>query len=159
MYVQSLKYVNVTDRLYSWGYKYESASLFIKQWCGSPKFWYGSGSADLYGTHWLMDPDPATFVSDLQDVNKNLVFFLIFLLLTFWRYITSFFKVENREVTNSRNQCFFYYFCLMIEGSGSGRLNIWILRIRIRNTGIKGARSKKRRAIMWCFSDWAQLFV
>jgi hypothetical protein len=30
---------------------------------------------------------------------------------------------------NSRNQCFFYYFCLMIEGSG----------IRIRNTG----RNKK----------------
>ncbi len=36
---------------------------------------------------------------------------------------------------NSRNQCFSYYFCLIIEGSGSGRSkNIWVLRIRIRNT-------------------------
>jgi hypothetical protein len=42
----------------------------------------------------------------------------------------------------------FYYFCLMIEGSGSGSVsltngsgsgrpkNIWILRIRIRNTAV-----------------------
>ncbi len=34
----------------------------------SMKFWYGSGSADLY--LWLMDPDPAIFASDLQDVNN-----------------------------------------------------------------------------------------
>jgi hypothetical protein len=33
-------------------------------------FWYGSGSPDPY--LWLMDPDPAIFVIDLQDVNKNL---------------------------------------------------------------------------------------
>jgi hypothetical protein len=31
------------------------------------------------------DPDPAIFVSDLQTFNKNL--FLLFLLITFWRYI------------------------------------------------------------------------
>jgi hypothetical protein len=40
------------------------------------KFWYGSGSADPYLL--LMDPDPAIFVSDLQDVNKNLIFSLSF---------------------------------------------------------------------------------
>ncbi len=37
------------------------------------KFWYGSVSADSYLL--LMDPDvdpdPAIFVSDLEDVNKN----------------------------------------------------------------------------------------
>ncbi len=49
-----------------------------------------------------------------------------------------------KKSQNSRNQCFSYYFCLTIEGSGSVSLtngsgsgrpkNIWILRIRIRNT-------------------------
>jgi hypothetical protein len=35
---------------------------------------------------------------------------------------TSFFKDEKskRESHNSRNQGFSYYFCMMIEGSGSG---------------------------------------
>jgi hypothetical protein len=36
------------------------------------KFWCGSGSADPYLR--LMDPDPAIFVSDFQDVNKKLFF-------------------------------------------------------------------------------------
>ncbi len=46
---------------------------------------YGSGSADPY--LWLMDPDtdadpdPAIFVTDLQDINKIAYY------LTFWSYI------------------------------------------------------------------------
>ncbi len=60
------------------------------QCCGSMKFWYGFGSADPY--IWLIDPDvdpdPAIFVSDLQDVNKKQIFENnFFLLITFWRYI------------------------------------------------------------------------
>jgi hypothetical protein len=52
-------------------------------------------------------------------------------------------KIKNpKKLQNSRNKGFSYYLCLMIEGtgsltngSGSGRpKNIWILRIRIRNT-------------------------
>ncbi len=100
---------------------------------------------------WLMDPDPAIFVSDLQfktsTTKKN---FKLFLLITFWRY-----KKVIKKSQSSRNQCFSYYFCLMIEGSGSeslslnngsgsGRLkNIWILRIRICNTVEKRIRFKK----------------
>jgi hypothetical protein len=54
----------------------------------------------------------------------------------------------HKESQNSRNQCFSYYFCFMIEGSGSISLtngsgfgsgrptNIWI---RIRNTGTNNA--------------------
>ncbi len=50
------------------------------QCCGSMKFWYGSGSADLY--LWLFDlgqipiriADPPIFVSDIQDFNKTLFF-------------------------------------------------------------------------------------
>ncbi len=35
---------------------------------------------------------------------------------------------------NNRNQCFSYYICLEVEGSGRPK-NKWILGIRIRNTG------------------------
>jgi hypothetical protein len=45
-------------------------------------------------------------------------------------------KKSEKDVTNSRNQGFSYYICLMIEGSGSGSgrpKNTWIrIRIRIR---------------------------
>ncbi len=48
---------------------------------------------------------------------------------------TSFFEIKShKEVTKGLESRFFYYFCLMIEGSGSGSRrpkNIWILRIRI----------------------------
>jgi hypothetical protein len=47
------------------------------------KFWYGSGSADSYLRLIDQDPHPAPdlamFVSDLQDVNKKLFFFLNFI--------------------------------------------------------------------------------
>ncbi len=45
---------------------------------------FGSGSADPY--FWLMDTDPAVFVSDLEDDNKKFMF-LCFLLFTLLRYI------------------------------------------------------------------------
>jgi hypothetical protein len=93
------------------------------------------------------DPDPAIFVSDLQDSNKKLFIFLSFFAFYFLKVhftFTSFSKKKShKEVTKNRNQCFSYYFCLMIEwsrsvrvsltnGSGSGRpKNTWI---RIRNT-------------------------
>ncbi len=126
----------------------------INQCYGSMKFRRASrsGSADLY--LWLMDPDAdpdsAIFVRDLQDVNKNNFVFKVFLLITFWRYIYIIFQRQKviKKSQNSRNKCFSYYFCVMIEGfrpgsenlnnvSGSGRpINIWILGIRIRNTPI-----------------------
>ncbi len=70
-----------------------------------------------------MDPDPAIFVSDLQDVKKK-NFLWVFLFITFWRYIYIIFQryeVINKS-QNSKNQCLSYYFCLMIEGSGFGSL-------------------------------------
>ncbi len=73
-----------------------------------------------------------------------------FCLLLFEATFTSFFKDKKvqRKSHNSRNRGFSYYFCLMIEGSGSGSIpqtsgtgsgrpkNMWIrwIRIRIRNT-------------------------
>ncbi len=105
--------------------KVPSCSINISSWhasvqcCGSMKFWYGSGSgsAGPYGTSTLMDPDadpdPAIFVSDLQDVGEK-----IFGLLLFKGTFTSFFK--DKKSQRRWNQCFSYYFCLTIEGSGPG---------------------------------------
>ncbi len=70
------------------------------QCCGSVTFWYGSESADPCLRQMDPDPapDPAIFVSELQDSKKPI-----------------FSTLENRS-----NQCFSYYFCLVIKGSGSG---------------------------------------
>jgi hypothetical protein len=37
----------------------------LTQCSGSMTIWYGSGSADL--KHWIPDPDPAPFISGVQD--------------------------------------------------------------------------------------------
>ncbi len=54
------------------------------------------------------------FLSVTFKTPTNKIFYLSLLLITFWRYITSFFKV-----TKSRNQGLSYYFSLIMEGSGS----------------------------------------
>ncbi len=113
-------------------------------------FWYGSGSGAADPCPWLMnpDPDPAIFVIDLQAANIKLFFFLRITVL-FEGTFTSFLKYKVlKKSQNSRIQGFSYYFCSMIEGSGSGSVsltngsgfgsrrpkNIRILRIRIRYT-------------------------
>jgi hypothetical protein len=88
-----------------------------------------------------MDPDPAIFINDLQEANKKLIFFTIqeankklIFLQSFSAYyflkvhLHHFSKIKvKKKSQNSRNQGFSYYFCLMIEGSGSGRpKNMWI---------------------------------
>ncbi len=63
------------------------------------------------------------FVIDLQDANKKTsVLFLFFLLLTYFLkvHLHHYSKIKSQEESqNSRNQGFSYYFCMMIEGSGS----------------------------------------
>jgi hypothetical protein len=69
-----------------------------------------------------MDPDPAIFVIDLQEIYFVKV------------YLHHFSKIKGqKESQNSRNQGFSYYFCMMIEGSGRLK-NMWRIRIRIHNT-------------------------
>jgi hypothetical protein len=67
-----------------------------------------------------MDPGTAIFVIDLQDANKKLIlkkfFFLRDIYIIFQRL-----KVKKKS-QRSRNQGFSYYFCLVIEGSGSGSI-------------------------------------
>ncbi len=102
------------------------------QCCGSVTFWYGSGSANPY--LWLADsdPDPAIFVSDLQDV-----FSTYFCLLLFEATYTSFFKdKKSLKITKQLESRFFLLFLLderrilirtsykriWIRGSGSATL-------------------------------------
>ncbi len=76
-------------------------------------FLCGSGSADP--CLWLMDPDPAIFVIDLQDANKTITFkkrrFSAYYFLKVHLY--NFSKIT---IHYCRKQGFAYYFCLMIEG-------------------------------------------
>jgi hypothetical protein len=89
------------------------------------------------------DPDPSIFIIDLQDTTNNELkkFFCIVL---FEGTFTSFSKIKvKKKSQNCRHQGLFNYFCLVIEGPGSGSIpltnesgsmrtkNMWI---RIRNT-------------------------
>ncbi len=100
----------------------ETRNIYCSLHCsGSIKVWYGSGSSDPY--LWLMDPDLALFFfffSNLQDGNQ--ISFLRVLLIAFWRYIIHHLSQvkSHKEIINSRNQGFSYYFCSMIGGSESG---------------------------------------
>jgi hypothetical protein len=68
----------------------------------------------------LTNGSGSEFVLDHQDANKKLFFQQLFCLLLFEGTFTSFFK--DKKSQHSRNQGFSYYFCLMIEGSGSATL-------------------------------------
>ena len=144
-------------------------------------FWGGSGSGSADPCFWLMDPDPDPgsgsryfrhWPSRCQQKTNFLTQF--FLLITFWSYSYIIFqKLKVKESQNSRNQGFSYYFCMMIEesgsgsraGSGSGSIpltsgsgsmpltsgsgsrrpkNMWIrIRIRIRNTALTYCQSRR----------------
>ncbi len=90
----------------------------------------------------------AIFVIDLQDASKKLIFDTIFSAYYFLKVNLHPFSTikSQKESQNRRNQGFSYYFCVMIEGSGSragsGSIpgsgsrrpkNMWI---RIRNTAV-----------------------
>jgi hypothetical protein len=63
-----------------------------------------------------LDPDPAIFV--IKDANKNVKRFSASYFLKV--HLHHFSKIKSQTKSeNSNNQGFSYYFCLMIEGSGS----------------------------------------
>ncbi len=111
-------------------------------------FWGGSGSGYSDPCFWLMDPDPdhAIFVIYLQHASKKLIFNTIFSAYYFLKVhlrVHHFSKIKSqKESQNIRNKGFSYYFCMMIEGSGSGSIpltsgsgswrpkNMWIRWIR-----------------------------
>ncbi len=96
----------------------------------------GCGSGSCYLRHW-----------PLRCQQKTNFFKKVFCLLLFEGIYIIF---KDKKSQSSRNQSFSYYFCLVIEGSGSGSTplsngsasglrrpkNMWIrwIRVRIRNT-------------------------
>jgi hypothetical protein len=68
-----------------------------------------------------MDPEPAIFVIDLQDASKKLIFNTVFSAYYFLKvHLHHFSKIKiQKESQNRRNKGFSYYFCMIIEGSGS----------------------------------------
>jgi hypothetical protein len=68
------------------------------------------------------DPDPAIFVIDLQDASKRIIFNTIFSACYFLKvHLHYFSKIKSqKESQNIRIQGFSFYFCMMIEGYGSG---------------------------------------
>jgi hypothetical protein len=70
------------------------------------------------------DPDPAIFVIDLQDASKKLIFYTISSAYYFLEvHLHHFSKIKSQKGSqNRRNQGFSYYFCMMIEGFGSGSI-------------------------------------
>ncbi len=93
----------------------------------------GSGSGSCYFCHW---PSRRQHKTNLFKGFSAYYFLKV--------HLHHFSKTKSKKKSqNSRNQGFSYYFCLLIEGltsgswSGSRRpKNIWIRRIRIRNTDI-----------------------
>ncbi len=160
------------------------------QCCGSMTIWCGSGSWSADPCLWQVDPDselvpdPAFFVIDLQDANKKL-FFKVLMFFTFeGTFIVHHFSWiwSEKKSQNSGNQGFSYYFCLMIErsgsgsraGSGSGSIpltsgsrsesgrpkNMWIrigIRNRIRNTDQNTSRPHRATVHLIRIIRWASV--
>ncbi len=86
------------------------------QGSGSVKFWYGSGCADPYLC--LKDPDSDPLTTNIFSLEffAYYRYFLNVLYIILKKWKSGFFYYV---VIKSRNQCFFDYFCLMMEGSGS----------------------------------------
>ncbi len=127
--------------------------ISLLQCCGSMTFWSGSGSGSADPCLWLMDPDPAFFVIDLQDASKKLIFNTIFFcLLLFKGKFTSFFKIKCQK--ESQIKVFLTIFAWwykdpdpdpyiwLVDPDPGGPKNMWIrwIRIWIRNTALLAQR-------------------
>ncbi len=104
------------------------------QYSGSLTFWYGSGGGSGSSNPYLwptdpapaLDPDPdsALFVVTFKTPTQN-----IFMLISFWRYITSFFKHKkslrsHKPVEKSR----FFFSFLLVNGRIRILANKWCIR-------------------------------
>jgi hypothetical protein len=98
-------------------------------------------------------PAPAIFVIELQDANKKL-----FCLLCPFEgvYIYIIFQRQKKS-QNSRNQNFSYYFCLMIEGYGSGAVPLTNVSGSVLLPKKYGANGSGSATLAMDSPKWAQL--
>ncbi len=116
------------------------------QCCGSTTFWCGSGSGSEDPCLWLMGSGfgsgscnfrhwPSRRQQKTKFLKKG---FSAYYFLKI--YLHHFSKIKSQKEVPKQYEFFSYYFCLMIEGSGSGsrrtkNIRIRRIQIRIRNTG------------------------
>jgi hypothetical protein len=83
--------------------------LYIRQCCGSMKFWYGSGSADPYP--WIrMRIRILLFSSVIFKTSKKILSFFAYYFLNVHLHHFSKIKSHKEVILNSKNQCLNYYF-------------------------------------------------
>ncbi len=114
------------------------------------------------GIHWIRILLFSSMIFKTSTKNNLIKKFFAYYFLKV--HLHQFSKIKShKEVTKRRNQCFSYYFCLIIEESGSGSVsltngygcgsgrpkNIWIIRIWIRKTD--------KNSIKSCFTKNIQL--
>ncbi len=95
-----------------------------------------------------------TFKMPAKNLFFNTIFNTIFSAYYFLKLnLHHFTKIKSqKEFLNSKNRGFSYYFCMIIEGSGSRRpKNTWIrwIRIRIRNTADQAIQFRIRNNTVW----------
>ena len=123
-------------------------------------FWGGSGSGSSDPCLWLMDPDPGSGSCYFrhwpprcqQKTNFLTQFFnTIFCAYYFLKlHLHNFSKIKSqKESQNSRNQGFSYYFCMMIEGTGSGSIPLTSGSGRPKNMWIQWIRKTGKNTLKW----------
>jgi hypothetical protein len=126
-----------------------SKTITLNQCCGSMTFWGGSEPGSGSWIRILLFSS-LTFKMPAKKTNFLTQIFAYYYLKL---HLHHFSKIKSQKKSqNSRNLDFFYYFCMIIEGSESGSIpmtslsgsgsrmpkNTWIrwIRIRIRNTAL-----------------------
>ncbi len=79
----------------------------------------------LGSVHWIADLDPALFVNDYRDANKNNFFPEVFMLISYCRYI--YICLQRQQVTKELKSRFSTFFCILMEVSGSGSRSAQII--------------------------------
>ncbi len=122
-------------------------SSIMWQCCRSVTFLYGSGcgSGSSYLHFWLTDPDadpggPKTYGSCGSGSGT----------LAHLHHLSKIKKFIKKS-QNSRNQCFSYYFCLMMEGSEAGSGTGSVL---VNNGSGCGSGSATRCSVCTCLSRY-----
>ncbi len=97
-----------------------------QQWCKSVTFCYGSRSAPL--TNGSGSGSGSCYFLSLTFKTNKKYFSASYFLKVYLQYLHHVSKIKvTKKSQNSMNQGFSYYFPMMIEGSGSGYVPLWLM--------------------------------